>query len=113
VKVKNNTIPKLIGKDGKTIKSIEEKLGLSIDVQPLIESLGNEIEFNIHETGAYMVLSFEKKMSGKIANVYVDRQYLFSATIGRVGKLKVSKSSDLGGLLLRSMTNKKEINVFV
>jgi len=113
VKVRNEAIPSLIGKDGKTIKSIENKLGVSIDVQPIIESLGKEIKFDIHETGAYVVLSFHKKNSGKISNVYVDKVYLFSATVGRAGKIKISKNSELGKFLLRAMTNKKQINVFV
>ena len=112
-KVGNEAIPKLIGKEGKTIKAVEDKLGVSIDVQPLVESLGKEIRFDIHETGAYLVLSFKKKMSGTNANIYVDNEYLFSATIGRSGQIKVSKNSDLGKSLLRTITTKKQIKVFV
>jgi ATPase len=113
VKVRNEVIPRLIGKDGKTIKSIEDKLGVSIEVQPMVESLGKEINFNINETGAYVVLSFESRIAGKNANIYVDNEYLFSATIGRAGQIKVSKDSDLGKVLLRAITNKKEIKVFI
>ncbi len=112
-KVKNEAIPRLIGKDGKVIKSIEDKLGVSIEVQPMVESLGNEMNFTINETGAYVVLSFESKIAGKNANVYVDNEYLFSATIGRSGQIKVSKSSDLGKVLLRAITSKKAIKVFI
>ncbi|MEM3609606.1 MAG: PINc/VapC family ATPase [Candidatus Aenigmatarchaeota archaeon] len=113
VKVKNEIIPRLIGKDGKTIKSIEDKLGLSIEVQPIVESLGKEIEFNINETGAYIVLSFEKKIAGKVVNIYIDNEYLFSATIGRAGQIKVSKNSDLGKSLLRALASKKMIKTFI
>lgn len=113
VKVKNEIIPRLIGKEGKTIKSIEDKLGLSIDVQPMVESIGNEISFNINETGAYIVLSFEKRASGKNANVYVENEYLFSATIGRAGQIKVSKDSEIGKVLLRAITGRRLIKVFV
>jgi ATPase len=113
VKVANEVIPKLIGREGKTIKSIEDRLGISIEVQPMVESLGSEIKFKIHETGGYVVFSFNKKMFGKNANVYVDNEYLFSATIGRSGQIKVSKSSDLGRVLMSSLTNKKQIKIFV
>jgi ATPase len=112
-KVKNETIPRIIGKEGKTIKSIEDRLGISIEVQPIVESLGKEIMFEINETGAYIVLSFEKRIAGKNANVYIDGEYLFSATIGRAGQIKVSKSSDLGKSLIRAITTKKLIKVFV
>ncbi len=113
VKVSNKVIPKLIGRDGKTIKSIEDKLGVSIEVQPFVESLGKEVKFDIHETGAYIVFSFNKKIAGKNANIYIDGEYLFSATIGRVGQIKISKGSDLGKSLLRAITSKKEIKVFI
>ncbi|NIO44530.1 MAG: PIN domain-containing protein [Candidatus Aenigmarchaeota archaeon] len=113
VKVGNKVIPMLIGKEGKTIKSIEDKLGISIEVQPFVESLGKQVKFDIHETGAYIVFSFGKKIPGKNANIYVDNEYLFSATIGRSGQIKISKGSDLGKSLLRAITNKKEIKVFI
>jgi len=113
LKVRNEVIPRLIGKDGKTIKSIEDKLGISIEVQPIVESLGSEIKFDIHETGAYIVFTFGKKMGGKNANVYINSEYLFSATIGRAGQIKISKNSDLGKVLLRSITTKKKIRIFI
>jgi ATPase len=113
VKVGNEAIPKLIGRDGRTIKSIEDKLGLSIEVQPIVESLGNEIRFDINETGAYIVFSFEGKIAGKNANVYIENEYLFTATVGRAGQIKVSKNSDLGKSLINAITNKKSIKVFV
>ncbi len=113
VKVSNKVIPKLIGREGKTIKSIEDKLGVSIEVQPIVESLGKEIPFNFNETGAYIVFSFHDNTSGKNANVYVSDEYLFSATIGRSSQIKISKGSELGKSLLRAITGKKEIKVFI
>jgi len=113
VKVGNEIIPRLIGKDGKTIKNIEDRLGISIEVQPIVESLGKEISFDVNETGAYIVLSFEKRISGKNANVYIESEYLFTATVGRSGQIKVSKGSDLGKALIRAITTKKTIRVFV
>ena len=79
----------------------------------MVESLGKEMSFNINETGAYIVLTFESKIAGKNANVYVDNEYLFSATIGRAGQIKVSKDSDIGKVLIRTIANKKAIKVFI
>ena len=112
-KVRNEAIPRIIGKDGKTIKSIEDKLGVSIEVQPMVESLGKEISFDINETGAYVVFTFDGKIAGKNANVYLENEYLFSATVGRAGQIKVSKNSDLGKVLLRAIATRKEIKVFI
>jgi len=75
--------------------------------------LGKEIKFDVHETGAYIVFTFNKKIAGKNANVYVNDEYLFSATIGRAGQIKISKNSDLGKSILRTITSRKEIKVFI
>lgn len=113
VKVRNEVIPRLIGKEGKTITEIEKKLGIHIEVQPAVESLGKEVRFEIGETGAYLVFVFDKKLAGKNANVYIESEYLFTATVGRTGQIRVSKDSDLGKNLLRAITSKKEVKVFV
>lgn len=112
VKLDNDKIAKIIGKEGKTIKALEGKLGISIDVQPLVESMGKEAKFEIGETGAYLVLSF-KNLSGKNANVYVESEYLFTATVGRNDQIKITKSSDIGKELLRAITSKRAIKVFI
>jgi ATPase len=111
--VENKVIPRLIGKEGKTIKSLENKLGVSIDVQPMVESIGNQAEFRVNETGGYVVLSFHNKLARKNANVYLDGEYLFSATVGISGQIKISKNSDLGRSLLTAIMGKKDIKVFV
>ncbi|MFH1229080.1 MAG: PINc/VapC family ATPase [Candidatus Aenigmatarchaeota archaeon] len=113
VKIKNELIAKVIGKEGRTIKALEDKLGLSIDVQPMVESVGKEIKFDHSDTGAYIVFYFDKHLSGKNANIYVEDEYLFSATIGRAGQIKVSKDSDLGRQVIRTISASKSIKVFI
>ena len=95
------------------IKKIEEKLGISIDVEPLSKSLGKQIQFNIDETGAYIVFRFPKTLISKNANIYINKDYLFSATIGRKSQIKMTKDSDLGKELLRALTRKKPIQVYI
>ncbi len=113
VRVRNDIIPRLIGKEGKTIKRVEDRLGISVEVEPMVESLGKEIDFEVNETGAYIVLYFDKKHSGENANIYVDDEYLFTATIGRSGQIKVGKNSDVGKNVLRSIARKKDMKVFI
>ena len=62
VRVQNDMIPRLIGKKGKTIKELEDKLGISIEVSPKITTLGREIEFEKEETGAYLVFTFPENI---------------------------------------------------
>lgn len=112
VRISNSAIPKLIGKGGKRIESIEKKLGIKIDVRPLVESLGKEIPFEIGESGAYVVFNFSKKYRGKNANIYIDREYLFTATVGKNGQIRLSKDSELGKKLISALAVKRPIRVF-
>jgi ATPase len=113
VKVDNKVIPRLIGKDGNTINKIERKLGIHIEVEPRIPALGKEINFGISEIGNSIEFLFGKNLSGRIASVYIEDKFLFSATIGKKGKLKVSKDSNIGKEILKAIYAKKKIRVLV
>jgi ATPase len=112
-KVGNKAIPKLIGKQGRTVEKIEKRLGVSIDVQPKIESLGREVKFGVGESGAYIILSFNKTLRGENANTYIEDEYLFTATVGKTGQIRISKNSDLGKQMINALATKKEIKVFI
>jgi ATPase len=111
VRVDNNVIPVLIGRKGTNINNLEEKLGIHIDVEPLTPSTGEEIDSEIREVGSRIELRFDKRYIGEVANVYIDDEYLFSATIGKKAQIRVSKKSDLGKALLRAMVGHRRIRV--
>src|SRR3990167_5889084 len=111
VRVENDVIARIIGKGGENIKALEERLGIRIEVSPKIATLGKEASFTKEETGAYMVFTLDAKPN-KIANFYVDGEYLFSATIGKNSQIRVSKDSDVGKDILRAVLNRK-LKVFV
>ncbi len=113
VRVRNDVVPRIIGKEGSTIKELEERLGIGIDIEPLAKSLGKSVGFEIGETGAYFVLNFGKKLHGKNANIHIDGEYLFTATVGRAGEIRVNKIADIGKALLRAVTSDRRIEAFV
>ncbi len=113
IRVRNEVIPRIIGKEGREVKKLEEKLGIKIEIEPKIETLKKEIPFEISETGNYIALRFPKKISGKNANVYTEGEYLFTATVGKQGQIRVSKDSEIGKQLLRAIASNKEIKVFI
>ncbi len=112
VLVENDTIPRIIGKKGATIKELEEKLGISIEISPKIATFGQKTDFRTEETGAYIVFSFASKDAGKIVNFYIEKEYLFSATIGKSNQIKVSKDSEIGRSVIKALV-KKELKAFV
>jgi len=114
VKVDNDVIARIIGKEGKNIKQMEQEIGLSIDIEPSVKSLGKAVrDFKVSETGAYLVVRFKNKISGENVSIYIEDEYLFSATVGRKGEMKVSKDSDIGRSLIKALTGRSEIKVFI
>jgi ATPase len=111
VKVDNDAIARVIGKQGKTVKELEDKLGVSIDVVPKVSTLGKKISFDIEERGAYIVFNFEVK-PGNIANFYIGERYLFSATVGKSGNIRVAKDGDIGQQVLKAIV-RNDLHVFV
>lgn len=113
VKVDNDVIARLIGKEGSMIKTVEERLGVHIDVEPKVPALGREINFGVNETGNSIELDFDKKFIGKLASIYVEQEFLFSATIGKKANIRVAKDSEIGSKLLRGLVGKKKIRIVV
>ncbi|MEM5836278.1 MAG: PINc/VapC family ATPase [Candidatus Aenigmatarchaeota archaeon] len=113
VRVDNNVIARLIGKEGNTISAIEKKLGLRIEVEPKVPAIGKEVEFEITETGNSIEFKFNKKFVGKVANFYVEDEFLFSATIGKKANIKLNKASEIGKEVLRALISKKKIKVLI
>lgn len=111
VRVENDIIPRLIGRKGQTIKQLEERLGISIEVSPKVSTLGKEIDFDEEETGAYIVF-MPHTTPGKQVNFYVGEEYLFSATTGKSGQIRVTKNSDIGKEVLRALL-KDTLKAFV
>jgi ATPase len=113
VRVDNKVIPRLIGKDGTMITNIQNKLGLHVEVEPKIPALGEEVQFQINETGNSLEFSFDRKLAGKVASFYVEDKFLFSATIGKKSGIRVSKSSEIGTELVNATVGRKRIKVMV
>jgi len=113
IRVDNDIVPILIGKKGVTINRLEEKLGIKLDVEPLAPSSGKEVQYEIKEVGNRLDMTFDKDLTGKVANVYVGDEYLFSATVGKKSQIRVSKKSDLGKSLLRGLVSKQRIRVLI
>jgi ATPase len=111
IRVENDIIPRIIGKAGKTVKELEEKLGISIDISPKIATMGREVRYKKDETGAYLIFTFDVK-HGKIVNFYVGDEYLFSATVGKSGQIRVTKNSETGKEVLKALV-KGNLKTFI
>jgi len=113
VKVRNDCIARLIGKNGSNINELQDELGVHIDVEPKVATTGRDIQYALEEVGNNLVFSFGKPMENRMVNVYVDDQYLTSATVGKKNEVKIGKQSDSGRELVKALIGKRDIRVLV
>ena len=96
VKVSEKDIPRIIGKKGKTISELENRLGLKISVVPKEGTLRKPIAYNLNEKGAYIMILVDEEHKGKTVDLYDDEDYLISPTVSKKGYIKIKKKSEIG-----------------
>jgi len=124
VRVKEKDIAGLIGKAGKTVEQIERDLGLHIDVRPLDEGegvhkeptpatapskKGEGIPIRMDETKRHVVLNLGDRYTGQTVEILAGGKYLFTATPGKGGQIKVPKGSTLVDRLLKAEAEGEEV----
>ncbi|MGZ7159113.1 MAG: PIN domain-containing protein [Methanobacterium sp.] len=96
-------IPKLIGKKGKSIDEVEKRIGISIGVEPFQSrnaQLEERYDVDVELAGNYVVLNFGKENIGTPFDILVDDDYLFTATVGKKGTIKIKKDIELATIIL-------------
>jgi ATPase len=111
VHIDEKNIAKLIGKKGKTIDEVERKIGISIGVEPLEEQEAEDMfPVNTEISGNYVVLNFRKDTVGTPFDILVENEYLFTATVGKKGTIKIKKDIELATIILNAM--KRDIPIY-
>ena len=102
--VEEKYIPQIIGKKGKTIEEIEDTIGISINIEPLkkVEEKGL-IKVPVDVSGNYVVLEFGKDSIGVSYDILIDDEYLFTATVGKKGTIKIKKDIELAEMILNAI----------
>ncbi len=113
VRVDNRVIAKLIGREGKNVNKLQDLLGIHLDIEPRIATLGKEVKYDLRESGNAVEFTFKKSLVGKSANIYADDEFLFSAIVGKKGKIKVTKRSDTGRKIVKTLISGKKIRALV
>ncbi len=107
VYVASRHIPKIIGKQGKTIENLERNIGMSIEVRPFTEKERVEIPFTVTETDKHIILEFGKDFAGREVDVYANDKYVFAGVISKSGTIRIEKKSKLARKIKRKITKLK------
>lgn len=98
VYVAKQDIPAVIGKGGKNVDQIERKLGIHLDIRERGKEKKEKHEIltfipRVERSKKYVILTV-KELSGETVDVFSGEDYLFSATAGRKGDIKIGKETD-------------------
>lgn len=123
VYVPENEIGHLVGKGGENISAIEEDLGMKIDVQPhserkkkakpkkqrnnLVE--GEEVDITVENNE--VILDLGKEKAEEIVDLYAGNDYLFTATVGKNGLIKIKKGANVANKIIKNFERGKDIVV--
>ncbi len=111
--VDDHAIPKIIGRHGSNIEKIERRTGFKIDIRSF-EDEGpkrpkEEFEVRVKEEKRFVILKTEDKISGKTVEAYVDGTYLFTATVGKRGEIKIGTRTKIGQDILNAIVSGRKI----
>ncbi|MGQ0795697.1 MAG: PINc/VapC family ATPase [Nitrosopumilaceae archaeon] len=113
VRVDKEVMPAIIGRGGSTINELEKSLGVHIDVEPKVHTLGNEVDFELSEAGNNIILEVDDRKIGMSADIYVKDQYLLSVHVGKKGRIKISKRSESGKKIIHAVIAKQDIKIIL
>ncbi len=93
VYIEDKDVPAAIGKGGKNVSAIVNKLGIGIDIRPRSELEAQKpIEEEMHLAGGIKIRLDKKQLTivspenkGKIVDVFAGKEYLFTATVNEEG----------------------------
>ena len=112
VYIDDKDVPAAIGKGGKNISAIVNKIGIGIDIKPRSEfekQKKDEDDFNL---GGGVKIHIDKKQltivapeyNGKIVDVFAGKEYLFTATVNDSGEIHLAKNSSIAQEMIRRST---------
>jgi ATPase len=122
VYIDDKDVPAAIGKGGKNVSAIVNKIGIGIDIKPRSEfdrqaaQPKGEEEFNL---GGGIKIQTDKKQltivapeqSGRIVDVFAGKEYLFTATVNESGEINLAKNSSIAQEMIRRYTNNEVIKL--
>jgi ATPase len=122
VYIDDKDVPAAIGKGGKNISAIVNKLGIGIDIKPRSEfdrqqpAQKTDEEFNLG--GGIKILTDKKQLtivapgeSGKIVDVFAGKEYLFTATVNETGEIHLAKNSSIAQEMIKRYSNNEVIRL--
>jgi len=122
VYIDDKDVPAAIGKGGKNVSAIVNKIGIGIDIKPRSEfdrqAAQPKGEEEINLGGGIKIQTDKKQLtiiapgeSGRIVDVFAGKEYLFTATVNETGEIILAKNSSIAQEMIRRYQNNENIRL--
>ena len=109
VYIEDKDVPAAIGKGGKNVSAIVNKLGIGIDIRPRSElEVRKPIEEEMQFAGGIRIRLDRKQLTiispenrGRIVDVFAGKEYLFTATVNEEGDILLAKNSTIAQEMIK------------
>ena len=122
VYIDDKDVPAAIGKGGKNVSAVVNKIGIGIDIKPRTDldrqqaQPKGEEEFNLGggiriQTDKKQLMIIALDQGGKIVDVFAGKEYLFTATVSEAGEITLAKNSSIAQEMIRRYQNNETIRL--
>jgi len=120
VYVPKQYIAGIIGKEGKNITKLEEKLGIGLDIREIsaeekaeaAKPEGKEVHHELNLASKYIEIYLGENLKGKDVDIYIANEYLATFNIGKKGIIRIKKSNPLGKAIMNAQKYGEKIRIF-
>jgi len=112
VSCEREDVERLLKRYSERIKRLEKRWGVTIEVVPRLLAVGEELECSVNEGGATVELLINGSKEGEQVAVYAGDSFITMATVGKGGRIRISKRGEGGQKLVKSILSGSRVRVF-
>lgn len=116
VSVPSGDIARIIGKAGQNIEKIEDKLGISIDIQELKskahETTSKEpLDYDVQLSKKYIEFRVDESLLNKPVDILVDGDLIMTVNVGKKGEINIKKAHQMGKVIMNAVNSGERIEI--